>query len=329
MAVHMPLAIQGNQNRKAIQTVATLFVTHHNCIEHDTGPGHPESPDRLRVIQRVLESEEFMFLHREEAPKADINLIKSVHDPDYVDSVMTSIPTEGVVALDGDTYMSPGTWDAALRAAGGACVAVDAVMAGHERNAFVGVRPPGHHAEYNRAMGFCLFNNAAVAARHARNTYGIKRVAVMDFDVHHGNGTQDLFWNDPDLFYCSTHQWPLYPGTGAETERGCANNILNVGLEAGSGTAEMQHAFKQTVLPGIAAFKPELLIISAGFDAHKNDPLAGLAFSDDDFVWMTQQLMALADAQCQGRVVSILEGGYDLPSLAKCVLMHVRTLMMG
>ena len=309
--------------------MATLFVTHHDCIGHDTGPGHPECADRLRVIQRVLEGEEFMFLHREEAPKGDIDLIKSVHDPAYVDKVMATIPESGIVSLDGDTYVSPGSGNAALRSVGGACVAVDAVMAGHEHNAFVGVRPPGHHAEYERAMGFCLFNNAAVAARYARDKYGIKRVAVMDFDVHHGNGTQDLFFNDPDLFYCSTHQWPLYPGTGAESERGCANNILNVGLEAGAETAEIQHAFRETVLPGLAAFKPELLIVSAGFDAHKNDPLAGLSLCDDDFIWMTQQLMALADEQCEGRLVSLLEGGYDLPTLARCVMLHVRTLMMG
>lgn len=309
--------------------MATLFVTHHDCIEHDTGPGHPESADRLRVIQRVFEAEEFMFLHREEAPLADIDLIKAVHDPAYVDKVMATIPETGISSLDGDTYVSAKSGKAALRAAGGACVAVDAVVDGHESNAFVATRPPGHHAEYDRAMGFCLFNNAAVAAHHARKRYGLKRIAVMDFDVHHGNGTQDLFYNDPDLFYCSTHQWPLYPGTGAETERGCANNILNVGLTAGAGTAEMQAAFNQTVLPGISAFKPELLIISAGFDAHKNDPLAGLCFETDDFVWMTRQLMALADAQCQGRLVSLLEGGYDLPSLADSVLQHVRTLMTG
>lgn len=307
--------------------MATLFVTHHDCVEHDTGPGHPECADRLRVIQRVLEAEEFMFLHREEAPLADIDLIKAVHDPAHVDKIMASIPQSGIAALDGDTYVSPGSGKAALRAAGGACVAVDAVMDGHERNAFVATRPPGHHAEYDRAMGFCLFNNAAIAARYARDRYGIKRVAVMDFDVHHGNGTQDLFWNDPDLFYCSTHQWPLYPGTGDEAERGCANNILNVGLEAGSGTAELQAAFTSTVLPGIAAFKPELLIISAGFDAHKSDPLAGLCFETEDFVWMTRQLMALADEHCEGRVVSLLEGGYDLPSLASSVVQHVRALM--
>jgi len=307
--------------------MATLFVTHQSCIDHDTGPGHPEQPDRLRVIQRVLEAEEFMFLHREEAPKADLDLIKKVHDPAYVDRVMAAIPQSGYESLDGDTYVSPASGEAALRAVGGVCVAVDAVLAGHERNAFVGVRPPGHHAEYDRAMGFCLFNNVAVGARHARDAHGIKRVAVMDFDVHHGNGTQDLFYNDPDLFYCSTHQWPLYPGTGAPDERGCANNIHNVGLTAGAGTAEMKHAFEQSVLPGIAAFKPELLIISAGFDAHRNDPLAGLSFVESDFAWMTQQLLALAGEVCDNRVVSVLEGGYDLPSLASSVQAHVRTLM--
>ena len=229
----------------------------------------------------------------------------------------------------GDTScpVSETTWYSAYASAQTAIAATRHVRDDGADTAYALCRPPGHHASSNIAGGFCYLNNSAIAAQELRAKYD--KVAILDVDLHHGNGTQDLFWNDPDLFYCSTHQWPLYPGTGAETERGCPNNILNVGLESGSGTAELQHAFTQTVLPGIAAFKPELLIISAGFDAHKNDPLAGLTFSDDDFVWMTQQLMALADAQCQGRVVSILEGGYDLPSLAKCVLMHVRTLMMG
>ncbi|AUG54968.1 histone deacetylase family protein [Thalassospira marina] len=309
--------------------MATLFVTHRACIEHDPGPGHPEQPDRLRVIQRVLEAEEFMFLHREEATRADIDLIKKVHDPAYVDRIFAAIPAKGEISLDGDTYISPASGEAALRAAGGACVAVDAVMQGHERNAFVGVRPPGHHAEYERAMGFCLFNNAAVAAHYAREKYGIKRVAVMDFDVHHGNGTQDLFYHDPDLFYCSTHQWPLYPGTGDPMDRGCANNILNVALSAGAATAELQTAFQDYVIPGLTGFAPELLIISAGFDAHRNDPLAGLSLVESDFTWMTEQLLAVAAQCCENRVVSILEGGYDLPSLASSVLAHVRALMMG
>ncbi|MFH1804803.1 MAG: histone deacetylase family protein [Pseudomonadota bacterium] len=307
--------------------MATLFVTHRACIDHNPGPGHPEQPDRLRVIQRVLEAEEFMFLHREEAPLADIDLIKKVHDPAYVDRLLAMVPDRGEVSVDGDTFLSPASGEAALRAVGGACIAVDAVMGGHERNAFVGVRPPGHHAEYDRAMGFCLFNNAAVAARHARDKFGIKRVAVMDFDVHHGNGTQDLFWNDPDLYYCSTHQWPLYPGTGAPDERGCANNILNIGLTSGAATPEIRAAFEQSVLPGIAGFKPELLIISAGFDGHRNDPLAGLCFVEKDYAWVTEQLLALAGQCCDNRVVSILEGGYDLPSLASSVATHVRTLM--
>ena len=309
--------------------MATLFVSHRACIEHDPGPGHPEQPDRLRVIQRVLEAEEFMFLHREEARRADIELIKRVHDPAYVDGVFAKIPETGEVSLDGDTYVSSASGEAALRAVGGCCVAVDAVMQGHERNAFVGVRPPGHHAEYERAMGFCLFNNAAVAARYARETYGIKRVAVMDFDVHHGNGTQDLFYNDPDLYYCSTHQWPLYPGTGDPMDRGCANNILNVGLTAGAATAEIQKAFGDYVIPGLVDFAPELLIVSAGFDAHRNDPLAGLSLVESDFTWMTEQLLAVAGQCCDNRLVSILEGGYDLPSLASSVLAHVRALMTG
>jgi|TARA_R110001583_G_scaffold71050_6_gene200569 acetoin utilization deacetylase AcuC-like enzyme len=309
--------------------MATLFVTHRACIDHDPGPGHPEQPDRLRVIQRVLEAEEFMFLHREEATRADIDLIKRVHDPAYVDRIFSRLPERGQVSIDGDTYVSSASGEAALRAVGGCCVGVDAVMEGHERNAFVGVRPPGHHAEYDRAMGFCLFNNAAIAARYARDRYGIKRVAVMDFDVHHGNGTQDLFCHDPDLFYCSTHQWPLYPGTGDPADRGCANNILNVPLNSGAATAELQAAFQNYVIPGLTGFNPELLIISAGFDAHRNDPLAGLCLVESDFFWMTEQLLAVARQCCENRVVSILEGGYDLPSLASSVVAHVRALMIG
>lgn len=307
--------------------MATLYVTHRACIDHDTGPTHPERADRLRVIERMFEDEAFAFLHRAEAPRGDLALIKAVHDPGYVDMVLARIPQSGQVYLDGDTVVSPGSGEAALRAVGGACLAVDAVISGHERNAFLAARPPGHHAEYDKAMGFCLFNTAAIAAHHARRAHGLRRIAVVDFDVHHGNGTQNLFENDADLFYASTHQWPLYPGTGAAHERGCADNILNIPLEAGAGSEDIRLAFDAQILPALRRFGPELLIVSAGFDAHHRDPLAGLAFTDDDYAWMTRELLGVAAACCDNRLVSVLEGGYDLTGLGGGVMAHVRALM--
>ncbi|TXH34506.1 MAG: histone deacetylase family protein [Rhodospirillaceae bacterium] len=306
--------------------MTTALVTHPACLEHDTGPGHPERIDRLRVVLAALDRPEFAALQRIEAPLASRAAIARVHGADYVEAVLGAIPDEDYAMLDGDTIVSPGSGQAALRAAGATMAAVDAVAAGQVRNAFCAIRPPGHHAEATRAMGFCLFNNIAIAAAHARATHGWGRVAVVDFDVHHGNGTQHMFEADPSLFFASTHQMPLYPGTGAVQETGCGN-ICNAPLPPGAGSAEFRAAMSDIVLPTVEAFRPDLLLISAGFDAHRADPLANLAFEAEDFAWATQELMALADRCCQGRVVSTLEGGYDLKALAESAAAHVAALM--
>jgi acetoin utilization deacetylase AcuC-like enzyme len=305
----------------------TLLLTHKACIEHDPGVHHPECPARLRAVLNALEAEEFQLLDRREAPRAEIDQIARVHDREYVHAVLDAIPAEGRRALDGDTHVSPGSGEAALRAAGAACAAVDAVAAGEARNAFCAVRPPGHHAEPAVAMGFCLFNNVAIAAAHARAAHGMKRAAVMDFDVHHGNGTQAMFWDDADFFYASTHQWPLYPGTGSPREHGSFGNIVNAPLSPMSGSAEFRAAMSETVLPAMRAFKPDIVLISAGFDAHRADPLAMLNLENADYGWATAELMAVADEFCGGRVVSTLEGGYDLHALAASAAAHVRALM--
>lgn len=307
----------------------TILYTHSACLTHDTGEMHPECADRLRAVLGALEGEAFMFLDRREAPRASREEIARVHPPGYVDWVLGEIPEHGHKALDGDTIVSPGSGEAALRAAGAAVAAVDAVIAGEARNAFCAVRPPGHHAEPAKAMGFCLFNNIAVAAAHARARHGLNRVAVMDFDVHHGNGTQRLFENDPDLLYLSTHQSPLYPGTGSESERGVAGNVLNAPLPGGAGSDAFRDAIETVVLPALDAFGPELILVSAGFDAHAADPLAHLRLTDKDFDWVTRALMRAADAHCAGRLVSALEGGYDLPALAASARAHVLALMEG
>ena len=307
----------------------TAFFTHSACASHDPGPGHPECPERLKAILRRFEDEASALLDRREAPLAEIEQIVRVHPRGYVDGILATIPQHGYAGLDADTVVSPGSGEAALRAAGGVCAAVDAVMSGEVRNAFCAVRPPGHHAETARAMGFCLFNNIAVGAAHARAAHGIRRVAVVDFDVHHGNGTQDIFWNDADLLYVSTHQHPLYPGTGMTDERGSADNVLNVLLPAHAGSPEFRHAMTESVLPALTAFRPELLMVSAGFDAHRGDPLAGLQLSEADFGWATAKLARLAAETCRGRLVSALEGGYNLEALAESCAAHVRELMVG
>jgi acetoin utilization deacetylase AcuC-like enzyme len=293
------------------------------------GEGHPERPDRLRAVERAFESENFQMLVRDVAPRAEVAQIARVHPVDYIEAIRAATPTQGRTAIDQDTSMSPGSFEAALRSAGGAIFAVDEVMTRKVRNAFVATRPPGHHAELATPMGFCFFNNAAVAARHARAVYGAERVAIMDFDVHHGNGTQHIFWDDPNVMYASTHEMPNYPGTGAVGERGEHNQIVNAPLRAGDAGDIFREAMEVAILPRIAGFSPDLIIISAGFDAHHRDPLGNLNFVEADYVWATRKLMELAQKSCGGRVVSVLEGGYDLRGLASSVAAHVTTLMEG
>jgi acetoin utilization deacetylase AcuC-like enzyme len=309
--------------------MSTLLVTHPDCLDHLMPSGHPERPDRLRAIERALQAEPFETLLREQAPSAGLETVALCHPSDYVEQIRDVTPQQGMIRLDADTSLSPGTFAAALRAAGAAVHAVDAVMAGTAANAFCATRPPGHHAETARPMGFCLFNNAAIAVRHAQRCFGLERVALVDFDVHHGNGSQEIFWDDPSVLYCSTHEMPLYPGTGAISERGEHDNIVNAPLRAGDGGDAFREAFEVTILPRLQQFRPELLVISAGFDAHARDPLANLNLLEADFVWVTRKLMQAADASAQGRLVSVLEGGYDLQALAGSVAAHVTALMRG
>jgi len=307
--------------------MSTLFYSHPACIEHDPGSYHPECPDRLRSVMAGLAEDEFDHLDRRAAPEIALSQVELVHSSQYVEQIMDSIPSEGRVSLDPDTALSPSSGEATRRAAGAAVTAVDEVIERAAHNAFCAIRPPGHHAESSRAMGFCLFNSAAIAAFHARVAHRLERVAVIDFDVHHGNGTQHSLENDAGMFYGSSHQWPAYPGTGAISETGCADNVCNVPLAAGAGTREFRKAYEDRILPSLRAFSPELLIISAGFDAHERDPLAQLNVQTDDYAWLTRQLMDVADEHCEGRVVSMLEGGYDLDALRDSTRAHVRTLM--
>ncbi len=307
----------------------TLLITHPSGLAHDNGPGHPERPDRVRVIERILEHEKFMPLIREQSALGSREQLLRVHPESYVRALEETSPRQGYARLDSDTTMSPGTLDAAFRAIGGACQAVDEVMRRDVHNAFVAMRPPGHHAERATPMGFCFFNNAAVAARHALAVHGAQRVAIMDFDVHHGNGTQDIFWADERVMYCSTHEMPLYPGTGSTLERGEYDNIVNAPLNAGDAGPQFREAMEVAILPRLMDFGPDLLIISAGFDAHLRDPLANINLVEADYAWATAKLMEVADRKCGGRVVSLLEGGYDLDGLARSVAAHVLTLMGG
>ncbi len=310
--------------------MTTLHITHPCFLQHDTGPGHPERPDRMRAIDKALSHEIFHPLQRVEAPLRDDveQWIALAHPQTYVDAIKRARPAAGgdPVRLDADTVLSNGSWEAALRAVGAGLHAVDEVIGGKVQNAFCQVRPCGHHAETARAMGFCIFNNIAVAALYARRKHNAGRVAVVDFDVHHGNGTQDIFWSDPDLFFASTHQMPLYPGTGAMSEAG-VGNICNAPLRPGDGGTRFREAFETRVLPALMSFGPDLVLISAGFDAHEADPLANLRLVEADFAWATEQLAEIARKQAGGRLVSMLEGGYDLTALARSTAVHVKGLM--
>lgn len=309
--------------------MSTLLISHPACLDHLTPAGHPERPDRLRAIEQALSDERFRPLTRLEAPMAQLESVALCHPMEYAEALREAAPREGMVRIDADTTMSPGSLEAALRCVGGGLLAIDEVVGKKANNAFVATRPPGHHAETERAMGFCLFNNAAIAARYAQKTHGIERIAIVDFDVHHGNGSQDIFWSDPSVMYCSTHEMPLYPGTGAVNERGDNNNIVNAPLRAGDGGDAFAEAFETVILPRLRGLKPELLIISAGFDAHTRDPLANLNLVEADYTWVTQQLMDIADMSADGRIVSLLEGGYDLQGLSRSVAAHVTELMQG
>jgi acetoin utilization deacetylase AcuC-like enzyme len=306
----------------------TLLIGHPSFLEHETGDFHPERPDRLRAVMAALADEEFSALTRLVAPAATIEQLTRVHPQNYVDAILGIRPPEGeLVHVDGDTVMSAGSANAARHAAGAVVAAVDGVLKGRTRTAFAAVRPPGHHATPDVPGGFCLFNNVAIGAMHARAAYGLRRVALIDFDVHHGQGTQAVVEPDPDLFYASTHQYPLYPGTGSARERGVAGNVVNVPLAAGSGSAAFRAAWGDRLLPALDDFAPELIIVSAGFDAHRRDPLAQLDVETEDFVWLTEELLAIAGRHAGGRLVSVLEGGYDLAALAESVAAHVRALM--
>jgi acetoin utilization deacetylase AcuC-like enzyme len=307
--------------------MTTLLLSHPACLNHLTPPGHPERPDRMRAVAQILGESRFDKLVREQAPEGSLELAKLCHDGRYVEELRRIAPDKGLIYLDGDTSMSPGTWEAVMRGIGGAVAATDAVMSGDADNAFVAMRPPGHHAETARPMGFCFFDHAAIAARHAQRKYGIARAAVVDFDVHHGNGTQDIFWADPTLMYCSTHQMPLFPGTGASGERGEHDTIVNAPLAPNDGGAKFRVAFDNLILPQLTKFAPELIIISAGFDAHRRDPLANINLDAEDFGWVTRKLMDVADSSAGGRIVSVLEGGYDLQGLKESVAAHVTALM--
>ncbi len=302
----------------------TRIYTHPVCQDHDPGAGHPESPARLRAVLDALPAD---LVHT--APLAAHAALARVHDADFVDAVFAAEPESGRIYLDPDTAMSPGSLDATRRGCGAIIAGIDDVVAGAADTVFCAVRPPGHHAEASRAMGFCLFNGVVVGAHHARAEHGMQRIAVVDFDVHHGNGTQAMFWHDPNMFYASTHQYPYYPGTGAADETGVAGNVVNQPLAGGAGSAQFRAAMERVILPALRDFQPELLIISAGFDAHAADPLGGLSLTTSDFSWVTRALLDVAADACDGRVVSVLEGGYDLAALAECAATHVAELRGG
>jgi acetoin utilization deacetylase AcuC-like enzyme len=308
--------------------VTTLLVSQTNFADHRTPPGHPERADRIIAVEEALATEEFNRLVRREAPYGDITLAELVHDERYMARLRMARPAEGIGQLDPDTYISDQSLSAAATGLGGAMAGLDAVVMGEVNNAFCAIRPPGHHAEIDRPMGFCLINTVAIVAREAQRKYGAERVAIIDFDVHHGNGTQDIFYDDASVFYASSHQMPLFPGTGHPSEHG-VGNIVNTALKAHTDGSEMRAAYNEIILPALDNFAPDLILISAGFDAHKRDPLAQLEWEDQDFAWVTGKLMDVAERRCGNRIVSLLEGGYDLKGLAGGVSHHVAMLMDG
>ncbi len=310
----------------------TALFTHPACLEHRPPVGHPERPERLQAVLEGLSGERFASLDRREAPRATADAIRLVHTEELIDAIAEAGREAAFsgVQLDPDTYMSAGSLEAAWRAAGAATAAIDCVMNNEAEAAFCAVRPPGHHAEPEAPMGFCLFNNAAIAAFYAREAYNVKRPAIVDFDVHHGNGTQASFWSDPSLFYASIHQFPFYPGTGAATERGGAGNIVNAPIRGGASVEDWRAAFSNVILPKLTAFAPDLLIISAGFDAHKDDPLASLNLEAEDFAWATRELIKSVKPGEPGGargIISCLEGGYDLDALRESAAAHVGALL--
>jgi acetoin utilization deacetylase AcuC-like enzyme len=307
--------------------LTTALITHPDCLLHETPTGHPEQIARLQRVLQALEDPKFDGLLRKKAPLvADDDLLR-VHPRSHIMDIRDSAPEGGIAQIEADTHMSAGSVNAAYRAAGANVLAVDLVMSQEVHNAFAAVRPPGHHAERETPMGFCLFGSVAVAAKYALEAHGLKRVAIIDFDVHHGNGTQDLVEGDSRILFVSTHQMPLYPGTGAADETGSANNVLNLPLAEGAGGGEMRAAYSTQIFPAVERFKPEMILISAGFDAHAADPLAGLNWSTEDFVWLTEQICDLAAKTCAGRLVSSLEGGYDLDALSEAAAAHIEILM--
>lgn len=312
--------------------MTTLLLTHPACLDHETGDYHPESPDRLRAINHILEHEDFSFLARDEAPRATTQQLLRAHSMEHIDHILSLVPEAGEIhPIDEDTFVSTRSGEAALRAAGAVCAAVEEVAAGRCRNAFCAVRPPGHHAERSVAMGFCLFSNAAIGALHARDACRFGKVSVIDFDVHHGNGTQQILWDEPGMFYASTHQQDAYPYSGTPDEQGLpgGGTIINAPLPAGSGSEAFRLAFGNVILPRLRAFSPDFVIVSAGFDGHAADPMADLRLQVGDFEWVTRELLKIAADCCDHRLVSVLEGGYDTRALAACVAAHVRALMEG
>jgi acetoin utilization deacetylase AcuC-like enzyme len=305
----------------------TLLFTNDAGLRHQMPHGHPEQIARLEHVIRALSSPEFAALDRREAPMATEADLLLAHPESHVTAIREAAPEDGLIALDPDTSMSPGTLEAALRGVGGCLAAIDAVLAGEAKNAFVATRPPGHHAEKTRAMGFCLFGNVAIAAKHALDRHGLSRVAIVDFDVHHGNGTQDLLWDEARTLFISSHQMPLYPGSGAAHERGAHGNIINAPLSPGTDGATMRSVYSSRLLQRVREYEPELILISAGFDAHEDDPLANLNWTTEDFAWITRELCKVAEETCGGRIVSSLEGGYNLDALADSVAAHVTELM--